>query len=94
MILTFITFAIFAVLCLFINEQLAQIRDNKTQIKYLQSSVEHLNTLINQRTQHNGISTSSALIQRLISTTNENTRKIANLDLTVRHLTRHDRLDD
>lgn len=92
MILTFITFAIFAVLCLFINEQLAQIRDNKTQIKYLQSSVEHLNTLINQRTQHNGIST--PLIQRLISTTNENTRKIANLDLTVRHLTRHDRLDD
>jgi predicted PurR-regulated permease PerM len=92
MILTFITFAIFAVLCLFINEQLAQIRDNKTQIKYLQSSVEHLNTLINQRTQHNNMPT--PLIQRLISTTNENTRKIANLDLTVRHLTRHDRLDD
>ncbi len=92
MILTFITFAIFAVLCLFINEQLAQIRDNKTQIKYLQSSVEHLNTLINQRTQHNNMPT--PLIQRLISTTNENTRKIANLDLTVRRLTRHDRLDD
>lgn len=92
MILTIITFAIFAVLCLFINEQLAQIRDNKTQIKYLQSSVEHLNTLINRRTQHNNMPT--PLIQRLISTTNENTRKIANLDLTVRHLTRHDRLDD
>ncbi len=92
MILTFITFAIFAVLCFFINEQLAQIRDNKTQIKYLQSSVEHLNTLINQRTQHNNMPT--PLIQRLISTTNENTRKIANLDLTIRHLTQHDRLDD
>lgn len=86
MILTIITFAIFAILCLFINEQLAQIRVSKIQIKYLQSSVENLNVLINRRARHINTPSLSALTQRLIRTTNENTRKIANLNVNVYRL--------
>lgn len=48
MILTAITFVIFAVLCFFINEQLSQIRNNKIQISKLKNHIECLDKKVDK----------------------------------------------